>query len=69
MEKALEKMKKIDNITDNIVNNLALLTQEGVISFEDAQKIIRSISNKQSNWMKSTFTYSEVCEFMGDNIL
>ena len=38
MEKALEKMKKIDNITDNIVNNLALLTQEGVISFEDAQK-------------------------------
>ena len=64
MEKAIEKMKEINDIANGIVENLSLLTLEGVISFEEGAEIINSINKKQSDWMQNTFKEPEVYEFM-----
>lgn len=61
---AKTKMKIVDNLFDEIATNVGRLTNQGVLTFEEGTKIIRAISDKESEWMQSKFSDMEIYEFM-----
>ena len=64
---AQERMKIVDEIFSEISERIGALTNLGVFTFEEAGKIIRAISDKETDWMQSKFSDMEIYEFMRNN--
>ena len=58
------KMKIVDNLFDEISERVGRLTNQGVFTFEEGTKIIKTISDKEYEWMKNNFPDMEIYEFM-----
>lgn len=61
---AQERMKRADDLFDEIAEKFGRLTNQGVFTFEEGTKIIRSISDKELEWMQRNFSDMEIYEFM-----
>lgn len=61
------RMKIVDEIFSEISERVGRLTNQGVFTVEEGMKIIKSISDKETEWMKSKFSDMEIYEFMRNN--
>ena len=61
------RMKIVDEIFSEISERVGKLTNQGVFTVEEGMKIIKSISDKETEWMKSKFSDMEIYEFMRNN--
>ena len=61
---AKAEMKAVDGLLNDISTRVGTLTKLGFFTFEEGMKIIRAISDKESEWMKSNFSDMEIYEFM-----
>ena len=64
---AQTRMKIVDDLFSEISQKIGVLTNQGVFTFEEASKIIRAISDKETEWMQSKFSDMEIYEFMRNN--
>lgn len=64
---AQTRMKIVDEIFSEISERVGKLTNQGVFTVEEGMKIIKSISDKETEWMKSKFSDMEIYEFMRNN--
>jgi hypothetical protein len=60
-------MKIVDEIFSEISERVGRLTNQGVFTVEEGMKIIKSISDKETEWMQSKFSDMEIYEFMRNN--
>ena len=58
------KMKIVDNVFNDISTQIGMLTSYGVFTFEEGIKILKSISDKEYEWMQNNFSDMEIQEFM-----
>lgn len=65
---AQTRMKIVDDLFSDISERIGRLTNQGVFTFEEGSKIIRAISDKETEWMQSKFSDMEIYEFMRNNI-
>jgi hypothetical protein len=61
---SLELMKFVDSITDNLAEEIGVLSKHGLFTFEEGVGLIKMISDKQLVWLKSNFTDEEYREYM-----
>lgn len=61
------RMKIVDEIFSEISERVGRLTNQGVFTVEEGMKIIKSISDKETEWMQSKFSDMEIYEFMRNN--
>ena len=61
---AQARMKIVDNLFSDISTKIGRLTNQGVFTVEEGMKIIKAISDKETEWMKNNFTDMEIYEFM-----
>lgn len=66
---AQTRMKIVDNLFSDISERIGRLTNQGVFTFEEGAKIIKAISDKETEWMQSKFSDMEIYEFMRNNIV
>ena len=64
---AQTRMKIVDEIFSEISERVGRLTNQGVFTVEEGMKIIKSISDKETEWMQSKFSDMEIYEFMRNN--
>ena len=64
---AQTRMKIVDDLFSEISQKIGVLTNQGVFTFVEASKIIRAISDKETEWMQSKFSDMEIYEFMRNN--
>ena len=64
---AQTRMKIVDKIFSEISERVGRLTNQGVFTVEEGMKIIKSISDKETEWMQSKFSDMEIYEFMRNN--
>ena len=65
---AQTRMKMVDDLFSDISEKIGRLTNQGVFTFEEGSKIIRAISDKETEWMQSKFSDMEIYEFMRNNV-
>lgn len=65
---AQTRMKIVDDLFSDISEKIGRLTNQGVFTFEEGTKIIRAISDKETEWMQSKFSDMEIYEFMRNNV-
>ena len=63
------KMKIVDDLFSDISERIGRLTNQGVFTVEEGMKIIKTISDKETEWMKSKFSDMEIYEFMRNNVI
>ena len=66
---AQTRMKIVDDLFGDISERVGRLTNQGVFTFEEGTKIIKAISDKETEWMQSKFSDMEIYEFMKNNIV
>lgn len=64
---AQARMKIVDNLFNDISERIGRLTNQGVFTIEEGTKIIKAISDKETEWMQSKFSDMEIYEFMRNN--
>lgn len=60
------KMKIVDDLFDGISTRIGTLTSHGVFTCEEGFKIIQAIADKETKWMQSNFSDTEIYEFMNN---
>ena len=63
---AKEQMKFVNEIACDIIRNLGVLTNQGVISFDDSMAIMKIIHDKQIKWMEKKFSSREIYDFVNE---
>ena len=64
---AQARMKIVDNLFNDISERIGRLTNQGVFTIEEGTKIIKAISDKETEWMQSKFSDMEIYEFIKNN--
>lgn len=64
---AQARMKIVDSLFSDISERIGRLTNQGVFTIEEGTKIIKSISDKETEWMQNKFSDMEIYEFMRNN--
>ena len=59
----IEQLIFVDEITDNISYEIGILTRKGVLSFGEGIEIIKTITDKQADWVKKNTTHETYTEF------
>ena len=57
---AKQKMKIVDDLTNDISEKLGRLTGKGVLSVNDSFKIMMIMNDSQYEWMEKNFTEDEI---------
>lgn len=58
------KMQIVEELFNEIATAVGALTREGVYTFEEGMKIIRTNSDKQTEWMQNNFSNIDIYQFM-----
>ncbi len=65
-----QKMKIVNNLTNDISEKLGRLTNQGVFDFSDLSNVfdfIKFMSDKQYEWMEKNFSKEEIEDFIANN--
>ena len=58
------RMEIVDDLFSDLSQIIGRLTNQGVFTVEEGMKVIKSISDKETEWMKNKFSDEEIYEFM-----
>lgn len=61
---AQTKMQIVEELFNGIATTVGALTREGVYTFEEGMKIIKTNSDKQTEWMQNNFSDIDIYQFM-----
>lgn len=60
-------MEIVDNLFNDISERIGRLVNLGVFTLEEGARIIKTISNKETEWMQNNFSNVEIYEFLRGN--
>jgi hypothetical protein len=62
----IERMKFVDKLMDDISEQIGVLVKHGVFTLEEGVAFIKTISDKQLEWLRTNFTEDEFHDFLAD---